>query len=85
MAVDAGDGPVVPRDETVNDNSYPISRPLYMYTDAGIIAEKPQVAQFLAYYPNNVNSLIVGVGYFAAPDDELQEAADALLATGAFG
>ena len=85
VGVDAGDGPVVPRDETVNDNSYPISRPLFMYTDATIMNDKPQVAEFLAYYLNNVNSLIVSVGYFAAPEDKLQEAADALLATGAYG
>ena len=85
VGVDAGDGPVIPRDETVNDNSYPISRPLFMYTDATILNEKPQVAAFMAYYLNNVNEEIVAVGYFPAPDDKLQEAANALLASGAYG
>ncbi|MFV9673727.1 MAG: substrate-binding domain-containing protein, partial [Acidimicrobiia bacterium] len=72
VAVDAGDGPIIPRDETVNDNTYPLSRPLFMYTDAGIIAEKPQVGDFIAYYLNNVNNVIVEVGYFPAPQEDLQ-------------
>lgn len=84
VGVDAGDGPVVPRDETVNDKTYPISRPLYIYTDAGIVAEKPQVAQFIAYFLNNVNDLIANVGYFPAPQENLQEAADAIAEAAGF-
>lgn len=84
VGVDAGDGPVVPRDETVNDGSYPISRPLFMYTAPSVIAEKPQVADFIAYYLNNVNSLIVEVGYFPAPDEALQGAADAIGAAAGY-
>ena len=55
-----------------------------MYTDAGIIAEKPQVGQFIAYYLNNVNEVIGEVGYFPAPDDVLQGAADAIAAAAGF-
>ena len=51
-----------------------------MYTDAGVIAEKPQVAEFIAYYLNNVNDLIADVGYFPAPQDALQTAADNIKA-----
>jgi phosphate transport system substrate-binding protein len=80
VAVDAGDGPVAPSIDTVNDNTYPISRPLYMYTDETVIVAKPQVADFMAYYLNNVNDLIGDVGYFPAPDAALQEAADAIKA-----
>ena len=84
VAVDAGDGPVVPRDETVNDGTYPISRPLFMYTAQSVIEEKPQVADFISYYLNNVNQLIVEVGYFPAPDDQLQGAADAIGAAAGY-
>ncbi len=84
VAVDAGDGPIIPRDETVNDNTYPLSRPLFMYTDAGIIAEKPQVGDFIAYYLNNVNNVIVEVGYFPAPQEDLQVAADTIAAAAGF-
>lgn len=78
VSVDGGDGPVAPGDESVNEGTYPLARPLLMYTDAGVIAEKPQVAEFIAYYLNNVNDLIADVGYFPAPDESLQSAADSI-------
>jgi phosphate transport system substrate-binding protein len=71
---------VEPSAESVNDNTYPIARPLYMYTAPSVIAEKPQVAEFMAYYLNNVNDLIGVVGYFPAPDEALQVAADNIKA-----
>ncbi len=82
VSVDAGegDGPIVPNDESVNEGTYPIARPLYMYTAPSVVADKPQVAEFIAYYLNNVNDIIGDVGYFPAPDDKLQEAADNIKA-----
>jgi phosphate transport system substrate-binding protein len=71
---------VVPSAESVDDGSYPISRPLFMYTADAVIEAKPQVAEFVAYYLNNVNDLIGEVGYFPAPDSALQEAADNIKA-----
>ena len=71
---------VQPSAESVDDNTYPISRPLYMYTSAPVIEAKLQVAEFMAYYLNNVNDLIDEVGYFPAPDESLQEAADNIKA-----
>ena len=87
VGVDAGEGegPVVPNDESVNAGTYPISRPLYMYTAASIVADKPQVASFIAYYLNNVNEVIGDVGYFPAPSDALQEAADNIKEAADFG
>lgn len=67
---------VAPSAESVDDNSYVLSRPLFMYTAQTVIDEKPQVAEFIAYYLNNVNDLIGEVGYFPAPEADLQEAAD---------
>jgi phosphate transport system substrate-binding protein len=66
---------VEPNDDTVNAGEYPLARPLYMYTDAGVIARKPQVAQFIAFYLNRVDEVIGEVGYFPAPDEALEEAA----------
>lgn len=71
---------IAPNDETVNAGTYPIARPLFMYTDAAIVAAKPQVASFIAYYLENVNELIGDVGYFPAPVEALQGAADAIAA-----
>jgi phosphate binding protein len=71
---------IEPSAETVDANTYPIARPLYMYTSDAVIQEKPQVAEFMAYYLENVNDLIGAVGYFPAPQEALQEAADNIKA-----
>ncbi len=68
---------VAPTAETAEDNSYPISRPLYIYSDAKIMMEKPQVAAFIYFYLANVNNEILDVGYFPASDEALQSAMDA--------
>lgn len=75
---------IEPSSDTVNDNTYPIARPLYMYTANEVIQAKPQVADFMAYYLNNVNDLIGEVGYFPAPDEALQEAADNIAAAAGY-
>jgi phosphate binding protein len=75
---------VAPSEDSVNDGTYPISRPLYMYTAEEVIAEKPHVANFIAYYLSNVNDVIGEVGYFPAPNEALQEAADNLSAAAGF-
>lgn len=77
VAVDAGEGEgaVLPGPDSVDAGTYPISRPLYMYTAEEVVAEKLSVAQFMAYYLNNVDSLIQSVGYFPAPVSALEEAA----------
>ncbi len=59
---------VEPNAANVANATYPLARPLFIYSDAGIIAEKPQVGQFINYYLTNVNTLISEVGYF--PEDE---------------
>jgi phosphate transport system substrate-binding protein len=84
VSVDGGDGPVEPNDATVNEGTYPIARPLFMYTAQTVIEEKPQVADFISYYLNNVNDLIGEVGYFPAPDDALQGAANAIGAAAGY-
>ena len=39
--------------------TYPLSRPLFIYSDAKIMTEKPQVADFINYYLTNVNDEII--------------------------
>jgi phosphate binding protein len=67
---------VEPSEETTADNSYPLSRPLFIYSAAEIMAEKPQVAAFINYYLTNVNDEILDVGYFPATEEALGEAKD---------
>ncbi len=74
---------VEPSQASVDDGSYPISRPLFLYSDATILKEKPQVAAFIYFYLSNVNDNISDVGYFPAPAADLQASMDALkTATG---
>lgn len=53
--------------ENVDNGSYPLARPLFMYTSAGIMQDKPQVAAWIAYVLNNARDGMLGVGYFEAP------------------
>jgi phosphate transport system substrate-binding protein len=71
---------IAPTAETAENNTYPISRPLFIYTTASIMQEKPQVAAFVYFYLTNVNNEILDVGYFPASEDVMQSALDAWTA-----
>ena len=60
---------VEPNDETVNGNTYPLSRPLFIYSDAKIMKDKPQVASFISFFLQNEDEGNQAVGYFPAPAD----------------
>ena len=65
---------IVPDEQTAEDNSYPISRPLFLYSDAKILQKKPQVAAFIHFFLTEVNNEIDSVGYFPASQEALDEA-----------
>ncbi len=65
---------VEPTAESAEDGSYPLSRPLYIYSDGSIMQAKPQVADFINFYLSYVNDEIIDVGYFPASDDALNAA-----------
>ena len=56
----------IPNVETVENGSYPLSRPLYIYTSEDVLAAKPEVAAFVDYYLSNVEGTIGDIGYFPA-------------------
>jgi phosphate transport system substrate-binding protein len=70
---------VEPTEETAEDNSYPLSRPLFIYSAASIIEEKPQVGAFINYYLQNLEEVIPEVGYFPASVEAQNEARQNLL------
>ena len=72
-------GGVVPSAETVNKATYPLARPLFLYSTARIMREKPQVAAFLAFYLTYVNEEIRSVGYFPAEAEAMKKAKQAWL------
>jgi len=65
---------VVPDDVTVEDGSYALARPLFIYSDATIMQEKPQVAAYINFFLTYVNEEIVDVGYFPASDAAISDA-----------
>ncbi len=65
--------------ETTDDGSYPLARPLFIYSDAGIMADKPQVSAFINFYLTHVNNEVIDVGYFPASPAALEAAKQAYL------
>jgi len=70
---------VEPTFESVEGGEYALARPLFIYSDATIITEKPQVGAFINFFLTNVNDVIEEVGYFPASEDALNGAKGALL------
>lgn len=60
--------------ENVDNSSYPLARPLYIYSTASIMQEKAQIADFINFYLTFVNEEIVDVGYFPANPEALETA-----------
>ncbi len=74
---------IEPNETTTEDGTYPLARPLFIYSDATIMAEKPQVAAFINFFLSNVDDVIVEVGYFPASVEALNSGKQAWLdATG---
>ena len=73
IAIDNGEGAVVPSVETVRDGSYqPLSRPIYIYVNVEA-ADKPEVAEFVEYYLTNAEALVPEVGSVPLTAEEYQE------------
>jgi phosphate binding protein len=65
---------VVPSTQAVDEGKYPLARPLFIYSTAKIMTEKPQVAAFINFYLTTVNEEIKKVGYFPSSTTALDAA-----------
>ncbi|CAN5604592.1 hypothetical protein BH23CHL10_BH23CHL10_08940 [soil metagenome] len=74
IEIDGDDGCVAPSDETVVDQSYPISRPLFIYVNNARADENEALVSFVDFYVENF-SAAGEVGYVNLSDDEMSEAA----------
>jgi phosphate transport system substrate-binding protein len=78
LEVDGGDGCVAPSDETVADESYPISRPLFIYPNLAAVEENAALAPFVDFYVSAEGLALAGeVGYVALTDEQGQATRDA--------
>lgn len=74
---------VEPNRESVDNGTYPLARPLYLYVAPDALAEKPEVAAFVHFYLSQVNQVIDQVGYFPAVQEVIdQELAQLAQTTG---
>jgi phosphate transport system substrate-binding protein len=70
LAIDGGEGPVMPSRETVEKAKYqPFSRPLFIYVNAKSAQDKPEVRAFVEFYLKNAGNLVTSVGYVPLPDE----------------
>jgi phosphate transport system substrate-binding protein len=74
---DAGDGCVAPSVEAAQDDSYLLSRPLFIYVNNEALAE-PHVADYASYYVETVGDVIESVGYIPATEETISESQAAL-------
>lgn len=65
---------IAPTEETAENGDYPLARPLFIYSAANVMAEKPQVGAFVNFYLTFVNEEVLDVGYFPASTAALDTA-----------
>ena len=74
VAVDSGDGCVLPTDESIESGEYqPLARPLFIYVSVESL-ERPEVKSFVEFYMENGKQLVREVGYIAQADEVYRQA-----------
>jgi phosphate transport system substrate-binding protein len=75
LEVDGGDGCVAPTPETIADNSYPISRDLFIYVNVAKAEENPAVAAYVDFYLSDglIDSVLETVPYVPLAPEALAE------------
>ncbi|MCS1351601.1 PstS family phosphate ABC transporter substrate-binding protein [Mechercharimyces sp. CAU 1602] len=64
---------VEPTEETINDGSYKLSRPVFIYPNKQAL-QKKEVKAFIEYYLTDGKELIPSVGYILMPEEEYEKA-----------
>lgn len=66
VAVDKGQGPVLPSAESVENGTYPLARPIFIYVNKKSL-DKPEVAEFVNFYFDKAPALVKEVKYVPLP------------------
>ena len=73
VAVDSGNGAVLPSRETVEAAEYqPLSRPLFIYVNSSAAQKNPAVKEFVETYLELAPEVVTQVGYVPLPEDGYQ-------------
>lgn len=73
LEVDGGDGCIAPTDETIADNTYPLSRPLFIYVNKAKAEENQSLTDFVDLYLGDAIGSVSAVGYVDLSDESLEE------------
>jgi phosphate transport system substrate-binding protein len=72
ISAEPGGECVEPSAETISDNSYPLSRPLFIYVNTANAEETPALADFVDFYLENLTEFVEEGGYVTMPDDQVE-------------
>lgn len=73
VAIDSGDGAVLPSRETVEQAQYqPLARPLFVYVNAAAARENDALVRFTEFYLENAPEVVSEVGYVPLPEEAYQ-------------
>lgn len=64
-------------DETIADESYPLSRPLFIYVNSAKAAESEALVGFVDFYLEGLDDWVAESGYVVLPEDQKQASVDA--------
>jgi phosphate transport system substrate-binding protein len=70
VKVDGGTGCIAPSKDTIQDGSYFLARPLFMYPSAKALADNPAVAEFLQFIEDNYQSIAESAQIVPMPADK---------------
>ncbi|MCX6046227.1 MAG: pentapeptide repeat-containing protein [Chloroflexi bacterium] len=65
---------IMPTSETVSNGVYTLAQPLYLYVDAVKLRKAPQIQDFLNFYLDHMNGLVLQVGLFPTSPGVLDQA-----------
>jgi phosphate transport system substrate-binding protein len=72
VAVDGGAGCVLPSDATIEDGTYPLSRPLFIYVKKAALG-RPVVQGFVQFFMENAEELVPATGYHPLRAEQYQQ------------
>lgn len=73
---------VTPSRATVDDGTYPLAQPLYLYFDATAVRQTPPLREFLNFYVAQIEQVAGQVGLFPAPAAIVQKNQETLQRLG---
>ena len=77
ISAEPGGDCVEPSADTIADDSYPLSRPLFIYVNNAKATENEAVSPFVDFYLDNLTEFVEGGGYVPMPEDQVDETTSA--------